>query len=449
MMAAMAIDRRSLLAGTTAALLAAPLRAAFAQARGIDAAEFGVRPNSDADQSPFLQRGIDEAARANRPLWLSPGLYRAHDLTLPPGAQLTGERGLSQILFNGGRGLFSTQGAGPVSLSGLTLNGGNLALAPGGALVNLSGVKGLRIFNCAVETANGTAIALVVCDGEVTGSSITGAADNALFCLDSRMAIRANVIAQSGNGGVRVWRSTQQHDGSTVEDNVIEDTAARAGGDGQNGNAINVFRAGGVTVRGNVIRRAAFSAIRGNAASHIRMIDNKCYALGEVAIYSEFEFEDAIIEGNLVDVAAVGVAVTNMDQGGHGAVVRNNIIRNLINKRPQGGPDSYGVGIGVEADTVVAQNTIENAPVMGIEVGAGKYLRNVTVTGNVVRQTGIGIGVSVVEGAGTAVIADNMIAQATGGAIVGMAWDRPATGDLAQGGAERYPNLRVSGNRVS
>jgi uncharacterized secreted repeat protein (TIGR03808 family) len=448
-MAAMGIDRRRLLAGTTAALFAAPLRAVCAQARGIDAAEFGVKANSEADQSPFLQRGIDEAARANRPLWLSPGIYRAHDLTLPAGCQLTGERGLSQLVFNGGRKLLGTQGAGRVSLSGLSLNGGNLPLAPGGGLVNFTGVKGLRILNCAVAAANGTAIALVLCDGEVTGNNITGAADNALFCLDSLLAIRANVIAQSGNGGIRVWRSTQQSDGSTIEDNVIEDTGARDGGDGQNGNAINVFRAGGVTVRDNVIRRAAFSAIRGNAASHIRVIDNKCYALGEVAIYSEFEFEDAIIEGNLVDIAAVGIAVTNMDQGGHGAVVRNNIIRNLVNKRPQGGPDSYGVGIGVEADTEVTGNRIENAPVIGIEVGSGKYLRNVTVTGNVVRQTGIGIGVSVVEGAGTAVIADNTIAQAARGAIVGMAWDKPATGDLAAGGGERYPNLRVSGNRVS
>lgn len=445
----MSIDRRHLLAGTAAAMLAAPLRAAYAQARGIDAAEFGVRANSDTDQSPFLQRGIDEAARANRPLWLSPGSYRAHDLTLPAGAQLTGERGATRIVFSGGRGLFGAQGSGPVSLSGLTLNGGNLPLAPGGGLVNLASVKGLRIFNCAIDDANGNAISLSVCEGEVAGSSIMGAADNALFCLDSRLTIRANVIARSGNGGIRVWRSTKQHDGSIVENNVIEDTAARDGGDGQNGNAINVFRASHVTVRGNVIRRAAFSAIRGNAASHIRMIDNKCYALGEVAIYSEFEFEDATIEGNLVDVAAVGIAVTNMDQGGHGALVRNNIIRNLINRRPQGGPDSYGVGIGVEADTVVTGNTIENAPVMGIEVGTGKYLRNVTVTGNSVRKAGIGIGVSVVDGAGMAVIADNAIAEAARGAIVGMAWDKPATGDLVQGGAERYPNLRVSGNRVS
>lgn len=445
----MSISRRHLLAGTAATVFAAPLCAAHSQARGIDAAEFGVRANADEDQSQRLQSAIDRVAGLNRPLWLSPGVYRAHDLVLPPGCQLIGERGATRIVFTGGRGLISARMAGPVSLTGLSLSGGNLPLAPGGGLVDVMDVKGLRIFDCAATDANGTAISLRVCEGEVTGSSITGASDNALFCLDSRLTIRANIIAKSGNGGIRVWRSTKQNDGSLIENNVIEDTAARAGGDGQNGNAINVFRAAQVTVRNNVIRRAAFSAIRGNAASHIRMIDNKCYALEEVAIYSEFEFEDALIEGNLVDVAAVGIAVTNMDHGGHGAVVRNNIVRNIVNKRPQGGPDSFGVGIGVEADTLVTKNVIENAPVMGIELGSGKYLRDVTVSGNVVQKTGIGIGVSVVEGAGSAVISDNIIKGAEHGAIVGMAWDKPVTGDLTQGGTEKYPQLRISGNRAS
>jgi uncharacterized secreted repeat protein (TIGR03808 family) len=329
------------------------------------------------------------------------------------------------------------------------LDGGGQPIAADSGLVAIMAAQSLSITDCKVVNAQGSALSLYKCAGTISGNTITGAADNALFCLDSKLLIRANTIVKSGNGGIRVWRSAKRSDGSTVEGNTIDDTAARDGGDGQNGNAINVYRAADVTVRNNIIRRAAFSAIRGNAASHIRMIDNKCYALGEVAIYSEFDFEDATIDGNLVDIAAVGIAVTNMDQGGHGALVRNNIIRNMIHKRPQGGPDSYGVGIGVEADTVVSGNTIENAPVMGIEIGSGKYLRNVSVTANNVRQTGIGIGVSVVEGAGMATIADNVISGATRGAIVGMAWDKPASGDLSQGGAERYPNLRVSGNKVS
>jgi len=63
---------------------------------------------------------------------------------------------------------------------------------------------------------------------------------------------------------------------------------------------------------------------------------------------------------------------------------------------------------------------IENAAVAGIAVGWGQYLRDVTVTGNVVPRRGVGIAVSVTPGAGSAVIADNLIAAAKNGAIVGM-----------------------------
>jgi uncharacterized secreted repeat protein (TIGR03808 family) len=445
----MTISRRHLLTGSAAAaaVFATPLSATLAQ--GVNAGQFGLRPNAPEDQSPALQRAIDEAARAHRPLWLKPGSYRAGNLQLRAGSRLTGVRGDTRLVLTQGPALLTAQGVDAVSLSNLTLDGGNRPLDANGGVINFMAAKNLSITDCAISAANGNGIALYRCSGAVSGNRITGSSDNAIFSNDSKLTISANTIAKSGNGGIRVWRSVKQSDGSVVEGNMIEDTQARSGGDGQNGNAINVYRAAEVTVRNNVIRGAAFSAIRGNAASHIRMIDNQCFALGEVAIYSEFEFEDAVIERNLIDVAAVGIAVTNMDKGGHGAVVRNNTIRNLVNKRPQGGRDSYGVGIGIEADTVVTGNIIENAPVMGIEVGSGKYLRNVTVSKNVLRQTGIGIGVTIVEGAGSAAITDNIISGAEHGAIVGMAWDKPATGDLSQGGAEKYPNVKLSGNQVS
>ena len=445
----MSINRRHLLLGSFASVFAAPAIAAPARPKGLDAAQFGVRANADEDQSARLQRAIDKAAEAHAPLWLAPGRYRTSGLTLRAGSQLTGVAGQTLIALTRGPSLLSAQGTDAIALNGLTLDGGNVVLADDAGLIHLTAVKNMRIADCGIVNANGNAIGLVQCSGAVTGNSISGSADNAIYSLDGTLKIRANTIARSGNGGIRVWQSVKRSDGSIVEDNTIEDTQARGGGDGQNGNAINVYRAADVTVRNNIIRRAAFTAVRCNAASRIKVIGNQCFALGEVAIYSEFEFEDALIADNLIDVAALGIAVTNMDKGGHGAVVRNNTIRNVVNKRPQGGPDSYGIGIGVEADTEVTGNKIDNAPVMGIEVGSGPYLRNVTVSRNDVRRTGIGIGVTVVEGAGKATIEDNVIAQAARGAIVGMRWDKAATGDLAREGADKFPNLRVSGNTVS
>jgi uncharacterized secreted repeat protein (TIGR03808 family) len=91
---------------------------------------------------------------------------------------------------------------------------------------------------------------------------------------------------------------------------------------------------------------------------------------------------------------------------------------------------------------------IENALVAGISLGWGQYLRDVSVTGNVVRGAGVGIQVSVTPGAGSAVIADNLIAAVKNGAIVGMDQRKPMTGDLAREGATRYAQLSINGNRV-
>lgn len=323
-------------------------------------------------------------------------------------------------------------------------------LLAGRALVHFDDVKAVRITVCEIAGAGGNGVTLERCDGDVTHCTITGAADNALFCNDSRgLIIAANVISKSGNGGIRVFQSVKRHDGSLIADNRIDDTSARSGGTGENGNAINVYRATDVIVRGNHIRNAAFSAIRGNAASNIQILGNNCTALDEVAIYSEFGFAGAVIADNVIDGAETGISVTNFDQGGRLATVRGNIVRNLGTRRANRPPEEAGVGIGVEADTVVSGNVIERAPRPGISAGWGQYLRNVAVTGNVVRDAGIGVAVSVAAGAGVAVISGNLFAGTARGAIVAMEWHKAVTGDLALSGAERYPQLKISSNQVS
>jgi uncharacterized secreted repeat protein (TIGR03808 family) len=138
----------------------------------------------------------------------------------------------------------------------------------------------------------------------------------------------------------------------------------------------------------------------------------------------------------------------NFNEGGRLAVVQGNLIRNLKAKRPAGTDpgDSAGVGIAVEADASITGNVVENAPTAGIMVGWGAYMRDVSVTGNVVRNAPLGVAVSVVSGAGTAVITGNLISGSKG-AIVGMDHARAVTGDLSQE-PTRYANLQISGNRV-
>jgi uncharacterized secreted repeat protein (TIGR03808 family) len=157
-----------------------------------------------------------------------------------------------------------------------------------------------------------------------------------------------------------------------------------------------------------------------------------------------------VISGNTVDGAAFGVSVCNFNEGGRIAVVQGNIIRNLISKRPIGTApdDDAGIGIYVEADSAVTGNVVENAPSFGIVAGWGKYLRDVAITGNVIRKTFAGIGVSVTSGAGTALVNNNMISETPRGAVVGLDHARAITTDLSTEGAQRYAQVVIGSNAV-
>ena len=384
------------------------------------------------------------------PLVLGPGEYRTGPLKLPAGTQIVGVRGATKLVFAGGASMISARGADYITLSGLVLDGIARPLPDGGALVYVAQSKNFRMIDCDVRRSSRNGIALEAVEGALTGNIVTGVAEAAIFSRDAQgLTIQNNVIRDTGNNGILVWRSNKGDDGTLVIDNRIEDVAARRGGSGQYGNAINVFRADNVIVRGNRISRAAFTGVRGNAASNLQITGNTIGEVGEVAIYSEFGFEGVVIANNTVDGAALGISVTNFNEGGRLAVVQGNLIRNLKNKRPAGTDpgDAAGVGIAVEADASVNGNVIENAPTAGINLGWGKHLRDVSVVGNVVRTAGYGITVSVADGAGTAVIAGNLIAGTPRGAIVGMDFAKAVTGDLVKE-PTRFAQLQISGNRV-
>ena len=452
------IDRRRLIAiaagaaGATAA--ATPGRAAPVQAApalGLDATHFGLQPGSPDDQTRLLQRAVDEAARNGAPLVLPPGVYRVANIKLTTGAQLVGARGATTLAFTQGPSLISGLAANHVTLAGLVLDGGRVPLPKERGLVQLENCKAVKVSDCDIRQAGGNALVGVNVDGEVSDSTFADALDVAIHVRDAAgLVIARNRVRGAGNNGIQVWRSAAGDDGTMVIDNRIEDIEARAGGSGQNGNAINVFRAGNVIVRGNRIRNCAFSAVRGNAASNLHIEGNVATATREVALYAEFAFVGAVIAGNSVEGAAIGISVTNFNEGGRLAVVQGNLIRNLLPMRPADTDpgDPAGVGIAVEADTAVTGNVVENALAAGILIGWGRYLRDVAVTGNIVRRADVGIGVSVAPGAGTALIANNVITETLRGAIVGMAHASAVTGDLAKAGADRYAHITLAGNRV-
>jgi uncharacterized secreted repeat protein (TIGR03808 family) len=451
----MDISRRHLIGASAAGALAMSMRAARAapliSTLGRDATQYGVHPGSPDDQTKLLQRAIDEAARAQMPLALPPGVYRTGMLRLQNGTQLVGVRGATRLVFNGGASMLSGEGANSVGLLNITFDGSGIALPTRRGLVHCLGGRDIRITDCEITGSGGNGIWLDDVSGDVSGNIITKSATTAIVSFDALgLQVARNTIQGTSDNGIEIIRTTIGDDGTLVADNRIEDIKAGPGGSGQYGNAINAFRAGNVIVRGNRIRNCDYSAVRGNSASNIQITGNSVSDVREVALYSEFSFEGAVIANNTVDGAALGVSVCNFNEGGRLAVVQGNIIRNLLPKRPIGTApdDDAGIGIYVEADTTVSGNVIENAPSFGIVAGWGKYLRDVVISGNVIRNAFVGVGVSVTPGAGTALVNNNVISEAPRGAVVGLDHARPITADLSAEGAPRFAQVVVGTNAV-
>jgi uncharacterized secreted repeat protein (TIGR03808 family) len=456
--AIMDVNRRHLIGATAAGMAgalvmlpdaarAAPLTSSL----GRDATQYGVRPGSPDDQTRALQRAIDEAARAQAPLALPPGIYRTGMLRLQNGTQLVGVRGATKLIFTGGASMLSGEGAGSVGLVNITLDGGRIPLPTRRGLVHCLGGRDIRIIDCEISGSGGNGVWFENVSGDISGNLIARTASTAIVSFDAQgLLVSRNTIAGTSDNGIEILRTAIGDDGTQVLDNRIEDIKAGPGGSGQYGNAINAFRAGNVIVRGNRIRNCDYSAVRGNSASNIQITGNSVSDVREVALYSEFSFEGAVIANNTVDSAAVGVSVCNFNEGGRLAVVQGNIIRNLLPKRPIGTApdDAAGVGIYVEADSSVTGNVIENAPSFGIVAGWGKYLRDVVISGNVIRNAFVGIGVSVASGAGTALVNNNMISETPRGAVVGLDHARPVTADLSADGAQRFAQVVMGTNAV-
>jgi len=186
------------------------------------------------------------------------------------------------------------------------------------------------------------------------------------------------------------------------------------------------------------------NGLLGEHASGLEIARNAVRDCGENGIVvSRSAPGNDIIANNLVERAAGGISVANYAKGKYPAVIHGNRIRNLFILK-QGEP--RGIGIEVEADSVVANNVIEGAPAYGIVIGWGPHLRDVRVFGNRIRNAWTGIGVSVDPAAGTVRIAKNSIAGTKQGAVRGLSGLTSIGPDLALASAEMYSGVAVYAN---
>ncbi len=455
----MTLSRRGLLA--TSILSAASLRLpAQAQSRtvapsplgqlGLDATQFGLRPGAAEDQSQRLKAALAEAARRSAPLLLPPGRYRAAQVALPEGARLIGVPGETRLVTADGGPILIARNLARASISGLVLDGLDIPAPQRSALLAAEGVGEIAIADLAFTNAGSVGLTLNRCGGRIATTSFRKMRDAALFSLDSRgLTIEGNAVEDCGNNGIQIWRGEAGDDGSTIRGNRVSRIRADAGGDGPNGNGISLYRAGGVIIEGNQLRDCAMTFIRNNSGSGVQIIGNQGRRCGEVALYSEFAFEGAIIANNLVEDCAQGADITNLDHGGRIAVFANNIIRNARKAlAPNGKAPVGGIGVHVQAETTVTGNVIENASEIGISLGWSWGMRNLVATGNVVRKAGIGISVSLVPKERNALIANNVIDEARDFAIVGTEYGQPVTGDLARAPDAKAAGVRIENNAV-
>jgi uncharacterized secreted repeat protein (TIGR03808 family) len=452
------LTRRALLVATAAAALAAPIRAAAQIVPGdlrgaLDATHEGVRPGAVDDQSVALSRALSKAAAEGRPLFLPPGRYAVADIDLPERAQLIGVPGESRLAYSGGNWLLRSRGAQRLRLEGLVLDGRQRPLQadmPG--LLSAEAVGEAVVENCTILDSAGSGLVLSGCAGRVARCHVSGVRLAGLSLHESRgLSATDNVIEDCGDRGIFVWRWDPGEDGTLLRGNRISRIRALSGGTGQYGNGIHLSKADGVIVADNRIDDCDFSAARAFSSSSVRIAGNIVTGSGETALYVEFAYVGAIVTGNLVDGAATGISFANFPEyGGRLGVCSGNVVRNLASylRLPNGIEGPYGVGITVEADIAVTGNVVEEAPHCGLRLGWGPYLRDVSATGNVIRRAGIGIAVTVVDGAGPALIADNLVSESSRGAILGMRWHEIASGELSGAGGDRFPHLTIARNRV-
>lgn len=439
-----------LMAARQPAFAAPPLITPVDLRGAIDAAEEGMIPGASDNQSKRFQQILDKAARRAMPVYLPPGTYTVSNIDLPDGTRLVGAAGASRLIYGGDGHLLRAENATRIEISDIAIDGANRWLADyTEALLSLRSVADLFLDNCEILGSRKNAVKLERCGGRIERCHIAGAADTAIYAIESdRLSISGNRIEDCGNGGILVHRWTKGPDNSMITGNRIARIGARDGGTGEHGNGINLFRADNAMVINNHVSDCAFSAIRANSSSNAQISGNQCLASGETAIYAEFSFEGAIVSGNVIDGAANGIIVCNFNEGGRLAVVTGNIVRNLSLTGPYVHDGAgFGFGIAVEADTVVSDNVIENAPKWGIMLGWGPYLRNVIASGNVIRAAPIGLYVTVVEESGPALITGNLFDDTPNGAVIGYRWNDKATGELLDG-AGGHAHLTISGNRV-
>lgn len=352
----------------------------MATVTSLNAADYGVTSGS-SDQTANLQTAINAAQTQGLPLFIPPGSYPITSVNITNSIDIYSSVQSAEIVgfgrsptLNVGSGVSGTR-IGPVIIRGLNLYGANQSF-PGGtdpAMIQATEVDGLTVRDCIIRDSGYHAIRLTESSGRIQNNEIPGARETAIYVVDSTVFIDQNNITFSGNNGVYIRRSTAESDQSVISNNQIGFTSANGGGTGWNGNAVFVDSAHYVKVINNMIFISAFSAVRFSNSNNAIITGNQCYDSKENAIYVEAPGEavtwyGGVIANNRIDLCGGGIITANSNFGARWIIVTGNQVSGCTRNEIPNYGTMWGNGISVEADSLVANNQVDDAAGWGIAV---------------------------------------------------------------------------------
>ncbi|NTG51667.1 TIGR03808 family TAT-translocated repetitive protein [Agrobacterium rhizogenes] len=378
---------------------------------------------------------VTNARAQNLPLYLRPGTYPSLqiDVLTSTGSgnplTLTAEVGTATIQLSGSAPyLFKANGVNNIDISNVIFDGNNVALTDSSQTAGLlhfsgSGITNFNIRNCDINNSTAAGIS---CDsganGKITDNRIYNC-DTGVFSIDCTVYVQRNRVTYCNNNGIIIWTSSINGNSSEISDNYIDTIKNNAGGTGQFGNGVGIYRAYNVKILNNTIFNCNYSAIRLNASGNSHVVGNYCYNLRETAIFMEApgageNLDGGVVANNIVNTAGTGILVVNSGLYGDGisrrVTVIGNQVSNLVrNHIPEEGGYTSAIGILVEGSCNVVGNNIENAARCGIVLGTNNASTDLTASGNFVHSCPLGVGYSANSSATGTLISSNLISNYT------------------------------------
>ncbi|GAU85008.1 hypothetical protein BIWAKO_04950 [Bosea sp. BIWAKO-01] len=373
------------------------------------------------------------------------------------------------LRFTGTNAFLRIEGQSQVRFEGIFFDGQNRALtdyvSQRPAFIAIAGnAQDVLFDNCQIMNSPGIGAYTASSSGAVFRSCYFGNHSVGIWSENAQIKALNNTISGMLNNGIAVWRDMITGDSSTITGNFINGVDTIAGGTGQNGNGVSVFRAVGVSITDNKIISVKFSAIRCNGGGLHNVSNNNIYNTREAAIFIEapgagIDLTGCIVSNNSLDTVGGGILVANSGQFSDGVsrsvIVEGNRISNVIDSPiPDPGyypPSTIGNGIVVEQDCVVSGNLIDGAARVGIQAGINTAARALVVSGNLVRNAPIGIGVLTNSGR-SVVVSGNIVNGASLGGIVptvftGTTMNRVGTADYGNDLATAVGSVTFGHNR--